>query len=250
MKELKLNKIYLGDCIELMNNIPSKSINLIYSDLPFGSTQNRWDVVIPFESLWYHYKRIIKDNGAIVLHATEPFASLLRCSNLDWYKYDWVWDKKRPTGQLNAKIQPLRQHELVCVFYKKQCVFNPIFHENRLKRRFTGIVDKKHSDNYGSQYSYESDIREESMSYPRSIIQQTAVIGNSREKLAHSTQKPLELSKYFIRTYSNPGDIVLDNCVGSGTTAEACIITERNFICIEKTPSIYQIAVKRVNQYV
>ena len=246
--KIDFNKIYHGKCLEVMKHIPDNTIDMIYCDLPFGTTQNKWDVIIPFELLWEQYKRIIKPNGAIVLHAAEPFASLLRLSNLDWYKYDWVWNKKRPTGQLNAKIQPLRQHEVICVFYKNQCTFNPIFHENRLKREFVGKVDKnnKESDNYGSQYQYESNITNQSKSYPRSIIEQTAVIGNSKEKLPHATQKPVALAEYLICTYSNEGDVILDNCIGSGTAAIACINTNRKYIGIEKCLTNYSMAVDRV----
>lgn len=245
---LEPNNIYLGDCLELMPYLPDNSIDLIYADLPFGSTQNKWDIIIPFESLWAQYKRIIKPNGAVVLHAAEPFASMLRLSNLDWFKYDWIWDKRHPTGQLNAKKQPLRQHELVCVFYDKQCTYNPRFHVNRLKRSFVGKVEKenKQSDNYGQQYNYDSNITDESLSYPRSIISQTTVIGNSKEKLPHATQKPVALAEYFITTYSNEGDVVLDNCVGSGTTVEACINTNRQYIAMEKKLFNYDMATKRV----
>lgn len=246
--KIEPNNIYQGDCMELMQYIPDNSIDLIYTDLPFGTTQNKWDVIIPFDLLWKQYKRIIKSNGAVVLHAVEPFASLLRCSNLDWFKYDWIWDKKRPTGHLNAKKQPLRQHELICVFYEKQCTYNPIFHENRLKRSFIGKVAKenKQSGNYGKQYNYDSNITDESHSYPRSIISQTTVIGNSKEKLNHATQKPVALAEYFIKTYSNEDEIVLDNCVGSGTTIEACINTNRQFIGIELMKENFDMAINRI----
>lgn len=246
---MEKNIIYNEDCLIGMDRIEDASISLIYCDLPFGSTHNKWDVIIPFEKLWNQYKRIIKPNGAIVLHATEPFASLLRCSNLDWYRYDWVWNKKRPTGHLNAKRQPLRQHELICVFYKSQCFFNPILHENRLKRSFTGLIEKgdKESNNYGKQYRYNSNISKDSLSYPRSIIEQTSVIGNSREKLAHQTQKPLPLCEYLIKTYTTEGELVLDNCMGSGTTAVACINTNRDFIGFELDKKFFDISIERIN---
>ena len=158
-----------------------------------------------------------------------------------------VWNKKRPTGQLNAKKQPLRQHEMICVFYKKQCTYNPIFHKNRLKREFIGKVEKsrKASDDYGKQYDYESKISTDSLSYPRSIIEQTTVIGNSQEKVAHPTQKPIALLEYLINTYSNENDIILDNTMGSGSTGVACVNTNRKFIGIERDANYYKIACER-----
>ena len=161
-----------------------------------------------------------------------------------------VWNKKRPTGQLNAKKQPLRQHEMICVFYKKQCTYNPIFHKNRLKREFIGKVEKsrKASDDYGKQYDYESKISTDSLSYPRSIIEQTTVIGNSQEKVAHPTQKPIALLEYLINTYSNENDIILDNTMGSGSTGVACVNTNRKFIGIERDANYYKIACERTRQ--
>lgn len=237
-----------GDCLEILPTIADKSVDAVICDLPYGTTQCKWDVVIPLDKLWEQYKRIIKPNGAIVLFAVEPFASYLRLSNLDWYKYDWIWDKKHPTGQLNSKKQPLRQHELICVFYKKQCTYNPIMHTNRLSRSFVGRVDKsnKMSDNYGKQYDYVSNIQTGSESYPRSIITQTSVIGNSKEKVAHPTQKPVALLEYLIKTYTNEGDCVLDCTMGSGSTMVACANTGRRGIGIELMQEYYDIAVKRV----
>jgi site-specific DNA-methyltransferase (adenine-specific) len=244
-------KLWHGDCLEEMKKIADKSVDCIICDLPYGTTANKWDVIIPFEELWKEYKRIIKDNGAIVLFANEPFASYLRLSNIEWYKYDWVWDKKHTTNQLNAKKQPLRQHELICVFYKRQCLYNPIMHENRLKRSFIGKINKsqKMSDNYGKQYDYISNISNKSKSYPRSIISQTSVVGNSKEKVSHPTQKPTALIEYLINTYSNEGDLILDNTAGSMTTAIAAINTNRKCICIEKDDKYFEIGSERVRKY-
>ena len=185
-----------------------------------------------------------------MLFGCEPFASYLRLSNIDWYKYDWVWNKKRPTGQLNAKKQPLRQHEMICVFYDKQCKYNPVTHENRLKRNFIGNVNKSHkaSDNYGRQYDYQSNISDDSKSYPRSIIEQTTVIGNSKEKVAHPTQKPVALLEYLIKTYTNEGEMVLDNTMGSGSTGIACMNTNRKFIGIEMDENYFNIACDRIKK--
>lgn len=244
-----LNQIYNQDCLEGMSMIPDASIDCIICDLPYGTTKCKWDIVIPFEPLWTQYKRVVKDNGAIVLFACEPFASRLRMSNIDWYRYDWVWNKKRPTGQLNAKRQPLRQHEMICVFYKKQCTYNPIFHENRLRRTFVGRINKIQSENYGRQCDYVSNITANSKSYPRSIIEQTCIIGNSKEKVSHPNQKPIPLLEYLVKTYSSPGDVILDNCMGSGTTAIACIKTGRNFIGFELDKKYYDISTRRLCQY-
>ncbi len=248
---IELNKIYNEDCLEGMKRMPESSVDCIIADLPYGTTQCKWDIIIPFDRLWEQYKRVIKSNGAIVLFAVEPFASYLRLSNLGWYKYDWVWDKKHPTGQLNSKKQPLRQHELICVFYQKQCTYNPIMHTNRLSRSFVGKVDKsqKMSDNYGHQYDYVSNIQSGSKSYPRSIITQTSVIGNSHEKVPHPTQKPIALLEYLIETYSKECDIVLDNCMGSGTTAIACINTKRNYIGFEIDKEYYDLSIRRIREH-
>jgi len=239
-----------GDCLQEMQNIPDKSIDAIICDLPYGTTQNKWDSIISLKELWRQYERVIKDNGAIVLTATNPFSANLIMSNNKLYKYDLVWNKKRPTGQLNSKRQPLRQHELILIFYKKQPTYNPIMHENRLKRNFVGNVEKskKKSDNWGEQYDYNSNIQNDSKSYPRSIIEQTTVIGNSEEKVAHPTQKPVALFEWLVKTYTNEGDIVLDNTMGSGTTAIACMNTDRNFIGIELDEHYFAIAKKRVEE--
>ena len=210
---MKLNTIYNEECIEGMKMIPDGSVDMILCDLPYGTTNCSWDSVIPFGKLWGQYERIIKENGAIVLTGAEPFSSQLRISNLKLYKYDWIWDKVKGTGFLNAKRQPMRNHELVSVFYKKQCTYNP--------QKTTGHVLKQSyrtSENqtevYGemkNDYRYSSTER-----YPRSI--QTFITDTQNSSL-HPTQKPVELFEYLIKTYTNDGDTVLDNCMGSGTTA-------------------------------
>lgn len=243
--KIEQNNIYQGDCIELMQYIPDNSIDLIYTDLPFGTTQNKWDVIIPFDLLWKQYKRIIKSNGAIVLNAAEPFASMLRLSNLDWFKYDWIWDKRLGTGFLNAKKQPLRVHEKVCVFYKNQCTYNPQMFSKDDKRKMKGMLIKPHTTNYGAQKDYISTA-DDNLCYPLSIISIPQLRGNSKEKLPHATQKPVALAEYFINTYSNEGDVVLDNCVGSGTTIEACINTNRQYIGIELIKENYDMSMNRI----
>jgi site-specific DNA-methyltransferase (adenine-specific) len=235
IEQLK-NTVHQGDCLELMKIIPDASIDMIFCDLPYGTTQNKWDIIIPFNLLWDQYERIIKPNGAIVLTAAEPFASMLRMSNLKLYKYDWAWNKKKPTGFLNSKKRPLVQHEVVCVFYKSQPIYNPQMHTNKEKRNWIGRTMKPNTENYGKQKSYVSAIKEDDLSYPRSVIEISGVIGNSKEKLQHATQKPVALVEYFINTYTNEGAVVLDNCAGSGTTGEACKNTGRYYILMDKEP--------------
>lgn len=237
------NTFYHGDCIEIMGNIKSGSIDMILCDLPYGTTQCSWDIIIPFNLLWEQYERIIKDNGAIVLFGAEPFSSHLRLSNLKLFKYDWIWDKIKGTGFLNAKKQPMRNHETISVFYKKQCTYNP--------QKTYGHVKKKsfrarhlQTDVYGdmnNDYTYESTER-----YPRSIQEFSTDTQNSS---LHPTQKPVALLSYLVRTYTNEGETVLDNCMGSGSTGVACVLTGRNFIGIEKDLNHYSTAVDRISAY-
>lgn len=234
------NLIIHGDCLEVMLRIPDKSVDMILCDLPYGTTQCKWDVVIPFDLLWNQYNRIIKDNGAVVLFGCEPFSSMLRLSNLKNYKYDWVWDKIKGTGFLNAKRQPMRNHEFVHVFYKKQCLYNPQKTKGHVRKQsFRG----KHlqTDVYGemaNDYKYDSTER-----YPRSIINFSTDTQNSS---LHPTQKPVALCKYLIETYTRETELVLDNCAGSGTTGIACLETNRDFILIEKDKGMFDIASKRI----
>lgn len=229
-----------GDCLELMGRIPDGSVDMVLCDLPYGTTRCKWDVQIPFDRLWEQYDRIVKTNGAVVLFAAEPFASMLRLSNIKNYKYDWVWDKVKGTGFLNAKKQPMRNHEMLCVFYRKQCTYNP--------QKTTGHAKKKsyrssvlQTPVYGvmrNDYTYESTER-----YPRSIQVFSTDTQNSS---LHPTQKPVALLEYMIRTYTNPGETVLDNCMGSGSTGVACSNTGRNFIGIELDPGYFETAKKRI----
>lgn len=235
-----MNKVLHGDCLDLMMDIPHKSIDMILCDLPYGTTNCKWDVIIPFNRLWLAYNRIIKDNGAIVLFGAEPFSSLLRLSNLEMYKYDWIWDKVKGTGFLNAKKQPMRNHELVSVFYKNQCTYNA--------QKTSGHVHKKtfrakhlQTEVYGEMnqdYHYSSTDR-----YPRSIQVFSTDTQNSS---LHPTQKPVALCEYLIKTYTNPGELVLDNCAGSGTTGVGCVNTDRNYILMEKELKYFEIIKERL----
>ena len=235
-------ELWQGDCLELMNDIPDKSVDCIITDLPYGTTQCKWDTIIPFEPLWRQYNRIIKDNGAIVLFGTEPFSSHLRLSNLKNYKYDWIWDKVKGTGFLNAKRQPMRNHELISVFYKKQCTYNPQkTYGHKMKKSYRS--KDLQTDVYGemkNDYTYESTER-----YPRSIQVFSTDTQNSS---LHPTQKPVALIEYLIKTYTNDGELVFDSCMGSGTTGVACINTNRRFIGIELDNNYFEIAKNRISE--
>ncbi|PZL70214.1 cytosine methyltransferase, partial [Enterococcus plantarum] len=205
---LELNKIYNMNCLVGMQQIPDKSIDMILCDLPYGTTQCKWDIVIPFDELWKQYNRIIKDNGAIVLFGSEPFSSHLRLSNIKNYKYDWVWDKVKGTGFLNAKRQPMRNHELVHVFYKKQCTYNPQKTTGHKLKQSYRSKDLQ-TDVYGEMqkdYTYSSTER-----YPRSIQVFSTDTQNSS---LHPTQKPVAWCEYLIKTYTNEGEVVFDGCSG------------------------------------
>lgn len=235
-----INKIFNEDCLIGMQRIPDKSIDMILCDLPYGTTQNKWDSVIPFDSLWEHYERVIKDNGAIVLTAQQPFTSALIMSNLKSYKYNWVYQKNKSTGFLNAKKQPLNDYEDICVFYKKQCTYNPqmVEAEKTYKR---GFVKRKKSDCYGEEKDFQQI--ETGLRYPKRI---QYFNNNKTQEQKHSTQKPEDLFEYLIRTYSNENEVILDNCIGSGTTAIAAINTNRKYIGFELDKSYFDIAQKRI----
>lgn len=225
-----------------MENIPDRSIDMILCDLPYGTTQCRWDIIIPFEPLWVQYERIIKDNGAIVLFGSEPFSSKLRLSNIKCFKYDWIWDKVKGTGFLNARRQPMRNHEIISVFYKKQCTYNPQkTFGHKMKKSYRS--KELQTDVYGemkNDYTYESTER-----YPRSIQVFSTDTQNSS---LHPTQKPVALLEYLIKTYTNEGEVVLDNCFGSNTTGVASVNTGRRYIGIEKDEWYFKIGKERIEK--
>ena len=235
-----MSDIILGDCLEKMKDIPDNSIDMILTDLPYGVTaRNKWDVIIPIDKLWEQWNRIKKETTPIVLTSMQPFSSLLVNSNLKDFKYEIIWNKKLVTGHLNAKKQVLRQHEQIVIFYSKQCTYNP----QRVKGNPThsrGIPKEKDSLNYGKEV-HTNNIND--LKYPTSILEIQKVQSG---KCVHPTEKPVELFEYLIKTYSNEGDMVLDCCAGSGTTAIACINTNRNYICIEKEQKYYDIMKDRI----
>jgi site-specific DNA-methyltransferase (adenine-specific) len=235
--EIELNRIYQRDCLEGMRMVPDKSVDMILCDLPYGTTQNKWDSIIDLDALWAQYTRIIKDNGAIVLTAQTPFDKVLGASNLKLLKYEWIWQKHMPTGFLNAKKMPLKIHENILVFYKKSPTYNPqgLIYSPRINKRSA----KSFGTNYGK--SGLENISEYT-NYPNDLLK----FMHDKEKF-HPTQKPTALFEYLIRTYTNEGEIVLDNCIGSGTTAVACVRTNRNFIGFETEREYVEIANKRLD---
>ena len=240
---LDLNKIYNEDCLEGMKNFEDKSIDMILCDLPYGTTQNKWDSVIPLDELWKEYKRIIKDNGVIVLTSQGIFTAKLMLSNEKWFKYKLVWVKSKATNFLNAKKQPLRKHEDICVFYNKQPQYNPQMTEGEPYDK--GVRKNQLTGSYGDFNPVH--VKSEGMRYPTDVVYfKTA---ESEGKVYHSTQKPVALFEYLIKTYTDEGEIVLDNCIGSGTTAVACLNTNRNFIGFEKEEKYCKIANERIEKY-
>lgn len=234
--------LFHGDCLEIMKKIPDKSIDMILCDMPYGTTRNKWDTVIDLELLWEQYERIIKDNGAIVLFAQTPFDKVLGASNLKLLKYEWIWEKEQGTGHLNAKKMPLKSHENILVFYKKLPIYNPqmIGNEKRIVKR---SGEKSKTTNYGDFIEIAKS--EYVGRYPKDVLK----FNKDKERL-HPTQKPVDLLKFLIKSYTNEHDVVLDNCMGSGSTGVACINTNRNFIGIELEEKYFNIAKQRIEKVI
>ena len=229
-----------GDCLELMKDIPDGSVDMILCDLPYGTTACKWDSIIPFKTLWEQYKRLIKDEGAICLFGSEPFSTELRHSNLKMYKYDWIWDKKIPSGMSYARFQPMRQTENISVFCKGKTVYNPQMIKRDKPIKGGGMSKGETTNNQKlvalhKTYDYKN---------PINIL----VFDKIRKGSLHPTQKPVDLLEYLIKTYTNEGDIVLDNCMGSGSTGVACKNLNRNFIGIELDEKYFNIAKERIDK--
>lgn len=247
MESIKINDditLYNDDCFNIFPLIEDKSIDAIIADLPFGSTHCKWDSVLDLNKLWIEYKRIIKDNGIIVLFGQTPFDKVLGCSNLEWLKYEWIWEKTQATGHLNAKKMPMKAHENILVFYKNKPTYNPIKtfgHKRKIstahhkRNTSTGEIYGK-CDNFSD---YDSTER-----YPRSV---QVFASDKQKENYHSTQKPLALLEYLVKTYSNEGDLILDNTMGSCTTGVACKNLNRKFIGIEKEEKFYKIGIMRLS---
>jgi site-specific DNA-methyltransferase (adenine-specific) len=223
-----------------MKDIPDKSVDMILCDLPYGTTACKWDTIIPFEPLWEQYKRIIKDNGAIVLTASQPFTSALVMSNIKMFKYEWVWEKHQGTNPSVVKISPLKSHENILVFCSGKTKYNPQMGIGKPYKGFNS--DKFQSEVYGGGKSVHRD-NPEGTRYPKTVIK----ITKDKGKRKHPTQKPVALFEYLIKTYTNEGDLVLDNCAGSGTTGVACQNLNRNCILMEKEQEYIDIIHKRLN---
>ncbi len=235
--------IYQGDCLEIMKDIPAGSIDMILCDLPYGTTACKWDTIIPFEPLWAQYKRIIKDNGAIVLTASQPFTSALVMSNPKWFKYEWVWIKTKATNFASARKLPMKRHENILIFYNKYPTYNlslkkldkPVKSSRKNKAGNLG----HHSNDSGNYYQTETGFNFSDIYFSNP----------SGKGHLHPTQKPVALFEYLIKTYTNEGETVLDNCAGSGTTAIACINTNRQYILIEKEEKYIDIIHQRIKAH-
>lgn len=228
-------ELYLGDCLEKMKEISSGSVDMVLCDLPYGTTKNKWDTILPLDELWKHYDRIVKDNGAILLFGSQPFTTILNYSNIANYRYEWVWVKNNSTGFQLANKRPLKKHELISVFYKKQPTYNP-----------QGLIECKKINKRGSMGENWSEMKSNSYiqqwtNYPTQILEY-----KYDKKKLHPTQKPVALLEYLIKTYTNENEIVLDNTMGSGSTGVACINTNRKFIGIELDEKYFEIAKSRI----
>ncbi len=235
------NQIFEGDCLDVMNSIPSKSIDLILCDLPYGTTQNRWDSIIPLDQLWSHYERIMKDNAVVVLTGQGLFTANLMLSNPKLFKYKITWVKSKPTNFLNAKKQPLRKHEDICVFYKNQPTYKPQMTYGEPYNK--GFRKDQLTGSYGDFKTVE--VKSSGQRYPTDVVYfKTA---ESEGEVYHPTQKPVELGRYFIRTFTKEGDIVLDNTCGSGSFLVSAVLEGRKFIGIEKNQDVYRFKKHRVD---
>lgn len=234
------SRVYLfnDDCLNVMKNLPDKSVQMILCDLPYGMTQCKWDVIIPFELLWKNYNRICKDDCAIVLFSCQPFTTKLINSNIKKYRYNWYWKKNNVTGGLFAKVQPMRCIEDICVFYKKKPIYNPQGLV-KLEKPKLNKPDKK-----SKVYKIKDNCSlQKYVNYPKNLIE----FDKDKEQF-HPTQKPVDLLEYLIKTYTNKNDVVLDNCMGSGSTGVAAINTGRRFIGIEKEQKYFNIASERIKK--
>lgn len=241
--------LYQGDCLEIMKEIKDKSIDMILCDLPYGTTKCKWDIILPFDDLWKQYNRIIKDNGAIILFGTEPFSSELRLSNKSDYKYDIYWVKEKPTNFMQVKKRVGKLTENICVFYKKQCTYNP----QMVKHNGKKVTNKPSERNA----KFKSVVASDSPTLSIKPYEDTGyrypcdILNINREKLGstvHPTQKPVELLEWLIKTYTNEGEVILDNCMGSGSTGVACKNLNRSFIGIELDENYFNIAKERIDK--
>ena len=268
---MKLNTIYNEDCLEGMKRIPDNSVDMILCDLPYGTTNYAWDEVIPFGPLWEQYERVVKDNGAIVLTASQPFTSKLVSSKLEWFKHEWIWEKQRASNFMRTNHEPLKYHENVLVFSKGTLTINPQRYKvleideimNMSKKEVNNMMRTKDYDRFGkvdrrktvrnsdtNQKYAGTDVkivrnRDDGCRNPKSVLK----VNNTLNGNIHPTQKPVPLFEYLIKTYTNKGETVLDNCMGSGTTAIACLNTDRQYIGFELDEDYYNIAQDRIKNH-
>lgn len=234
-----------GDCLERMKEIPDNSIDMVLTDPPYGTTQCKWDTPIDFNPMWKELHRIVKKDGAICIFGVEPFSSTLRVSNLGNFKYDWIWQKDKATNHLNAKKQPMRRNEIISVFYKKQCLYQPQLSKKDPKNVRPPTTKRKQAENYGKMTAESIRSIPVDMSYPNETLEFRGCFGDKGKSL-HPTQKPVELLEYLIKTYTLEGETVLDFTMGSGSTGVACKNLKRNFIGIEKDKEYFRIAEQRI----
>jgi site-specific DNA-methyltransferase (adenine-specific) len=230
--------LHHGDCLEIMPTLPAQSVDAIIADLPYGTTACKWDTVIPFEPLWAEYKRIIKPRGAVVLFGSQPFTSLLVTSNLAWFRYEWVWKKTMGTNPMALKFQPWKVHENVAIFSKNGHTYNP---QMEVGAPYTDKA-RPYNIRASAGEGVKLPITNTGTRYPTSVRE----FKNANNGSVHPTQKPVALLEYLVRTYTNPGDTVMDNTMGSGTTGVACVQTGRNFVGIEKDAKYFDIARQRI----
>ena len=234
-------KLYCADCMDILKGIPEGSIDMILCDMPYGTTRNKWDVIIPLDPLWAQYRRIIKSNGVIALHSDMPFTAALVSAGKDLYRYELIWVKENGSDFLNANRKPLKAHESIQIFYKHQPTYNKQYVDGKPYKNRSG-QRREASQNWGK---FRDGILTDCSDGKRSP---TTILKFPRENGLHPTQKPVKLEEWLIKTYTNPGETVLDNCMGSGTTGVACINTNRDFIGIEKNPDYYKTAISRIKE--
>lgn len=235
-------ELYNGDCLELMKDIPAGTVDMILCDLPYGTTRNKWDSVIPLDKMWEQYKRVIKKHGAVVLFSAEPFTSYLITSNAKRFRYDLIWAKNQGSDFLNANRKPLRAHENICVFYEKQPTYNAQKTDGKPYKAKSGETTTSCFGAFDGNHHTEN---KDGKRCPLTVIRFNGEHNNGK---LHPTQKPVALLEYLIKTYTNPGEVVLDNCMGSGSTGVACVNTGRRFIGMELDPGYFEIAQKRIGE--
>ena len=231
--------LHLGDCLDILPTLPDDSIDMVMVDLPYGTTACKWDSIIPLDFLWEQYNRICKKNAAMLFTSAQPFTTTLASSNINNFRYEWIWEKPQGTNPMNAKVMPLKSHENILVFYRSKPTYNPQMWYSTPYSGFSSDTSKI-GEVYGNQQSKHRDNPEGSR-YPKTVLK------FKQEKGLHPTQKPVGLMEYLIKTYTNEGDTVLDNTMGSGTTGVACVNCNRSFIGIEMDKKYYQISKERVN---